>query len=100
MSYKSLKHIISPDGVKLFPPFYTLHPVIGGKYHLFKGEILDGYKSTEMLEHLQSTFTTTENDIIIASFWKAGSHLLKNILLQIIQNSQSIKQKWAVLPDD
>eukprot|EP01084_Bolivina_argentea_P030563 56610_1 len=98
---KSLEHITSPiTKAKLYPPLYDFHLTLGGKYGVYNGIVQQPTASNEMTDYLRAHFKTTENDIITASVWKAGSTFLKKILLSIIQSSQSIKQELKSAPDN
>eukprot|EP01084_Bolivina_argentea_P182170 314548_1 len=79
------------SGINLYPPLYKLSDKHGGLYSLYEDVKLPSFFNPELIDHSRNNLRLTPNDIIVCNYWKAGTHFMKKILLEILRNGENTK---------
>ena len=85
---KYLSPIISKiTGAPLFPPLHKFNDKYGGIYNLYENIPQMPMMSAELIDNSRNTLELTSNDIVICNYFKAGTHFMKKILLELLRSN-------------
>merc|ERR1712130_1015663 len=88
-------------------PFYQFHPQFGGRFKFVQHQPRHPVYDSDFINNQYSKHELEENDIVICSYYKTGTHWLKKILLEIVKHHpltknvdrfQSINISAAAIP--
>ena len=72
-------------------PFYQFHPKSGNRFSIIQGKPRFPVYDKDHLNNTLPQLVIEENDIVICSYYKTGTHWLKKILLEIMRHHEYTK---------
>ncbi|MFM8604173.1 MAG: sulfotransferase domain-containing protein [Cyanobium sp.] len=77
---------------RTFEPAQPLGPE-GFLHHRWQGKVYPPFIDRRATEHLQRTWDTQANDVLIATHQKVGTHLAKKYLVELVRHSGDLPER-------
>ena len=85
--------------LRTFAPVQAAHPE-GFWHHRWNGKCYPPFIDPQATEHLQASWDTQANDVLIATHQKVGTHLAKKFLVELIREQADLPERHPMAGGD